>query len=120
MIWLTLLALALGALAQEAPEREAQIAWGRELFETRWCSACHRLAGIAEQADDAPDLTNLARRRWIAQGQLELTPENLALWLRNPQAVVPGSYMPLIWARDDPNRDAEIAALVAFLLSLDD
>jgi cytochrome c oxidase subunit 2 len=41
------------------------------------------------------------------------TPENLARWLRNSPAVKPGSLMP-----DQKLSDAEVAALVAYLLSL--
>lgn len=115
--WLIAVAImTLGSPSVLANEDDV-LAWGRELFETRGCAACHTLAGVAEQADDAPNLTNLARRRFIAQGTLELTADNLALWLRNPQGVLPGSYMPNIWQRDDPERDAEIDALVQFLLS---
>jgi cytochrome c oxidase subunit 2 len=45
---------------------------------------------------------------------LETTPENLTLWLRDPQAVKPGNDMQL------PRRltEEEVRALVAYLLSL--
>ena len=41
---------------------------------------------------------------------LDNTPDNLAQWLKDPQAVKPGSHMPDLQLTDD-----QIRALVAYL-----
>ena len=90
---------------------------GRALFKTKGCAGCHAVRGYA-QGQIGPDLTNFGLRTSIAAGVLENTPENMAAWLRNPEAVKPGNYMPILWTADDPNADEEITALVAYLESL--
>ncbi len=91
-------------------------AQGRELFLTpaNACMGCHTVAGTEAQGKVGPDLTHVGSRGIIAGGMLENTPENLARWLRNPQAVKPGNKMVL------PRQltDQEIQALVAYLTSL--
>lgn len=66
------------------------------------CLACHTVNGmegsVALQGIDAPqnygpDLTMLACRESLAAGMLEMTPENLAMWLKDPGAVKPGNFM---------------------------
>ena len=46
----------------------------------------------------------------IAAGVLDNTPENLAAWLRNPQAVKPGNHMPNL-----DLTDSQINELVAYM-----
>ncbi|HZD58435.1 MAG TPA: cytochrome c, partial [Anaerolineales bacterium] len=77
------------------------------------CQSCHWIQGTAAQADIGPNLTHLASRQTIATGVLDNTPENLATWLRNPQAVKPGNHMP-----DLNLSDAQINELVAYLETL--
>ena len=91
---------------------------GQVLFNQKGCASCHTIRGVAGGAPDKPDLTNFGLRTSIAAGVLTNTPENLALWLADPQAVKPGNYMPTLWSPDDPKRDGEITALVAYLESL--
>lgn len=90
---------------------------GKALFKTKGCAGCHAIRGYA-QGQIGPDLTNFGLRTSVAAGVLENTPENLAAWLRNPEAVKPGNYMPILWAPGDPAADEEITALVAYLESL--
>lgn len=114
------------AAFQEEGEQQVQadplVQRGRGLFATKGCATCHTVAGYYPDVEigdpDFPNLTNFGLRNTVAAGVLENTPENLAAWLANPQAVKPGNYMPTLWSEDDPNRDEEIAALVAYLLSL--
>lgn len=91
---------------------------GQQLFKEKGCAACHAIQGYAVGQESKPNLTNFGLRYSLAAGVLDNTPENLAKWLRDPQAVKPGNYMPTLWAEDDPNREEEIEALVAYLLSL--
>jgi len=60
-----------------------------------------------------PDLTHIAGRQTLAGGVLVNTPENLAKWLKNPQAVKPESLMPDFELTNDQVRD-----LTAYLETL--
>lgn len=108
-----------GAAAQAVAETplSPEAAAGRDLFKTKGCATCHAVAGYAN-GQKGPDLTHFGQRTTLAAGWLENTPENLTAWLKDPQAIKPGNYMPALWSADDPNRDTEVAALVAYLESL--
>ena len=99
----------------------SEIQWGQQLFVQK-CAACHSVAGFAEGTTVGeaiyPNLTNFGLRTTIGAGILENNEDNLALWLRDPQAVKPGNRMPNLWSMSNPNREKEIAAVVAYLLSL--
>jgi len=77
------------------------------------CKACHALNGTAAVGVIGPNLTHLASRRFIAGGVLENTPENLRLWLRNPQAVKEGNKMKI-----PPLDEQTIHNLVTYLSTL--
>lgn len=110
----------------EAPLQHVQdaqlIERGRSLFAQKGCAGCHTVDGYADGYSigkpDYPDLTNFGLRTSIGAAVLENTPENLARWIRNPQAVKPGNYMPTLWQADDPDADEEVRAIVAYLESL--
>jgi cytochrome c oxidase subunit 2 len=106
-----------GAQQVQGQPNADQIAAGEALFNTKGCATCHAISGVAN-GQKAPDLTNFGLRTTVAAGWLPNTPENLAAWLRDPQAVKPGNYMPALWSEDDPKREEEISALVAYLESL--
>jgi cytochrome c oxidase subunit 2 len=75
---------------------------GRQLFVARTCSNCHTVMGTPANQRIGPDLTHIASRRMLAGGALENTPENLALWLHDPNTFKPGSNMPnLQLSKDD-------------------
>jgi cytochrome c oxidase subunit 2 len=91
------------------------------------CLGCHRVNGVegavAPQGIEAPpfigpNLTMLPCRETLAAGMLENTPENLALWLRDPGAVKPGNYMAGA-IQPDTLTDEQIAELVEYLYSLE-
>jgi cytochrome c oxidase subunit 2 len=107
-----------GAAPQPVQSDNPLVAQGQQLFRNKGCAACHAVKGQFGGAPDKPNLTNFGMRNWIAAGVLENTPENLARWLRDPQDVKPTNYMPTLWAADDPNREAEIEAIIAYLYSL--
>ncbi len=114
-----------GAQQVQAQADAEQIAAGQALFKTKGCATCHAVLGYA-YGEKAPNLTNFGIRTSLAAGVLDNTPENLAAWLRNPDAIKPGNYMPRLWPlpeeiQDDAQEteiEAEIAALVAYLESL--
>jgi cytochrome c oxidase subunit 2 len=86
---------------------------GQQTFLTSACIGCHAIAGTPAQARVGPDLTYFGRRHTIAGALMDNTPENLALWLKNPPAVKPGSLMPNLNLSDE-----QVRALVAYLESL--
>lgn len=101
-----------GADEQEAQQADPLVAQGRQLYFAKGCAGCHAIEGESV-ARVGPDLTNFGLRTTIAAGVLPNTPENLAWWIRDPDEVKPGNYMP------DLGLDGEeVAALVAYLLSL--
>ena len=80
------------------PPRQA----GAALVKEYDCSACHIIKG--EGGKIGPELTQVGKRRdgaWLSR------------WLKNPQEIKPGTFMPTF-----PFSEEEIRALVAFLSGL--
>jgi cytochrome c oxidase subunit 2 len=77
---------------------------GAQLFQQLPCINCHVITNAG------PNLTHLGSRQTIGTGILTNTPENLAKWLADTQAVKPGVYMPNMNLTPD-----QINALVAYL-----
>lgn len=77
---------------------------GEELFGQLTCINCHVVQRIG------PDLSHVATRQTIGAGVLQNTPANLTRWLKNPQAIKPGSHMP-----DMKLTDKQVKELVAYL-----
>ena len=78
------------------------------------CGACHTIPGIpTARGLVGPPLDHMGRRIFVA-GLLRNTPENMATWLRDPQAVVPGNAMPDMSLSEQQARD-----ITAYLYTLD-
>src|SRR6202790_1069393 len=92
------------ALVQDAVSR------GQRIFETTACINCHTVVGTIANGRFGPDLTHLMSRDTIAAGAATNTPENLRLWVRNPEAIKPGCLMPAMQLH---NQDLD--ALTAYL-----
>ena len=60
-----------------------------------------------------PDLNHLASRETLAAGVISNTPDNLARWLADPDAIKRGSLMP-----DFHLGEGEVRQLVAYLETL--
>ena len=98
---------------RDYPEVDGDRALGRRLIDEYGCSSCHTIPGVAgANATVGPPLTDWADRHYIA-GNLQNTPENLISWIRNPQAIEPGTAMPDMGVTTE---DAQHIA--AFLFSL--
>jgi hypothetical protein len=70
------------------------------------CGACHVIPGVeGAVAWVGPPLMEWARRGYLA-GHLPNTPENLVAWLRDPQAIAPGTAMPDLGLSEREARDA--------------
>ena len=95
------------------PELRQVLEAGNQAFLASGCIACHRVAGTVAAGVLGPDLTHIGSRRKIAAGILDNTPENMALWLRDPSSVKPGVLMPTLDLDEDT-----IRTLVAYLESL--
>lgn len=87
---------------------------GRLLLRQFGCGACHRIPGVAAaRGVVGPPLDGIARRVYLA-GVLPNTPENMARWIRAPQAVAPGTAMP-----DMQVGEAHAKDMVAYLYTLE-
>ena len=86
---------------------------GSATFLNSGCGDCHLLRDTPAQSRYGPDLTHFGERQTIAAGTMTNTPEHLADWLRDPQAVKPGNKMP-----DLGLPEPEIQALVRYLEGL--
>jgi cytochrome c oxidase subunit 2 len=96
-----------------APPDGSPAAAGLEVYRASACVGCHAVRGVSA-GGIGPDLTHFGSRTTIAGGILPSTAENLARWLRNSPALKPGSLMP-----EQKLTDPEVAALVAYLRSLE-
>jgi cytochrome c oxidase subunit 2 len=83
---------------------------GQRIFESTACVNCHTIAGTAAHGRFGPDLTHLMSRETIAAGAAANTHERLRLWIKNPDAIKPGSKMPAM-GLSDPDVDAVTAYL---------
>jgi cytochrome c oxidase subunit II len=88
-------------------------AGGERVFESTACINCHAVRGTVANGRFGPDLTHLMSRDTIASGAAPNTPENLRLWIQNPDAIKPGSLMPAMNLSDQ-----EFDRLTAYLLTL--
>ena len=97
------------------------VACGAKFFAQGACVGCHGIVGVNLNGYNdpkslgliGPNLTHFGSRDLIAGGILVNNPQNLALWLHNPQNVKPGNDMPDLGLSQD-----QINALVAYLESL--
>jgi cytochrome c oxidase subunit 2 len=86
---------------------------GQRIFETTACINCHTIIGTAADGRFGPDLTHLMSRETIASGAAPNTPENLRLWIQNPDSIKPGSKMPAMGLSDH-----QLDAVTAYLATL--
>jgi cytochrome c oxidase subunit II len=77
------------------------------------CGDCHQIRGTSARGHEGPDLTHVASRTSLAAVRIPNDPAHLAQWIRDPQALKPGSKMPNLAL---PNRDWQ--ALARYLESL--
>jgi cytochrome c oxidase subunit 2 len=73
---------------------------GKRVFESTACVNCHSISGTPAKGRFGPDLTHLMSRDTIAAGAASNTPDTLSLWIRNPDAIKPGSKMPAMGLSD--------------------
>ena len=98
---------------QQTANQDAREVAGKQVFENTACLNCHAISGTNGTGRFGPDLTHLMSRRTIAAGAADNTPENLRLWIQNPDAIKPGSLMPAMKLSEP-----ELDALVRYLETL--
>ncbi len=86
---------------------------GARAYAQSTCTPCHTIGGVST-GRFGPDLTHFASRATFAGGTIENTPDNVAAWLRDPDALKPGAKMPRLALPD-----GDVASLVAYLESLE-
>jgi cytochrome c oxidase subunit 2 len=94
-------------------QASAAVSEGQRIFETTACINCHAVNGTVADGRFGPDLTHLMSRETIAAGAAPNTLENLRLWIKNPDAIKPGSKMPAMGLSDH-----ELDAVTAYLATL--
>ncbi len=100
------------AASAGGPEAQA----GRQLFLSLPCAGCHTVAGTTAQGKVGPELSNIAGQgpdKKLAGVLGPVNAENLHKWIKDPQAVKPGTIMPNLGLDD-----ATVDKVVAFLLTL--
>ncbi len=105
------------AQQQAVPIAAAQIidpaaAEGAKIFSNSPCTTCHRIDGVSK-GFIAPDLSHFGTRTTMAGGIMPNTPENVAKWITDPQALKPGALMPALGLQGQ-----QLGDLVAYLESL--
>ena len=85
---------------------------GEQVFMTSPCTTCHTISGFSA-GFIGPDLTHFGSRTTMAGATFDNTPDHLAAWIRNPEALKPGAQMPPLGLRGK-----ELTDLVAYLESL--
>jgi cytochrome c oxidase subunit 2 len=83
---------------QQTPQAGASV--GERVFRSTACVNCHTVSGTPAKGKFGPDLTHLITRDTIAAGAAPNTPESLRLWIKNPDAIKPGSKMPAMGLSD--------------------
>jgi cytochrome c oxidase subunit II len=92
---------------------DERVAAGKRVFETTACINCHSINGTVANGRFGPDLTHLMSRTTIAAGAALNTPENLRLWIQNPDAIKRGSLMPAMQLNK-----SDLDALMGYLETL--
>lgn len=92
---------------------DERVAAGKRVFETTACINCHSINGTVANGRFGPDLTHLMSRTTLAAGAAPNTPENLRLWIQNPEAIKRGSLMPAMKLSD-----SDLDVLVGYLETL--
>ena len=90
-----------------------EVAKGRETFLANSCVGCHAIKGTTAAGKVGPELTGFASRKQVAGTLTPVNAANITAWLKNPQAVKPGTQMPNLGLSDQT-----IADITSYLLTL--
>ena len=86
---------------------------GMALIKQYGCGGCHLIPNIAHATGNVgPPLLHVGTRTYLA-GFISNSPENMALWIQDPQNAQPGNAMPRMGVTMQDARD-----ITAFLYTL--
>jgi cytochrome c oxidase subunit 2 len=85
----------------------------RQEFESLSCVNCHTVKGTAAMGKFGPDLTHVMARMTLGAGVIDNTPQNMKVWVNDPQDPKPGCFMPSLKLTD-----AELSQVVNYLETL--
>jgi len=86
---------------------------GAALIKHYQCGRCHLIPNIDEAAGNVgPPLLHVGTRTYLA-GFIHNSPDNMALWIQDPQKALPGNAMPRMGVTPQEARD-----ITAFLYGL--
>ena len=91
---------------------------GAVIFDAAGCTGCHKISPeYPNGGDTGPNLTGIGARAQIptSQPMLDVNEQNLAAWIRDPEATKPGALMPAFGT--DVITDEDMPTLVRWLLS---
>ena len=86
---------------------------GQKGFFANSCVNCHTIRGTSAQGKFGPDLSHLMSRETLGAGAVRNTPDNLRLWVRDPQKFKVGCLMPNMQLTDQ-----EVDQITAYLQTL--
>ena len=86
---------------------------GRTAFFANSCVNCHTVRGMSAEGKFGPDLTHLMSRETLGAGAVRNTPDNLRLWVRDPQKFKVGCLMPNMQLTEQ-----EVDQITAYLQTL--
>jgi cytochrome c oxidase subunit 2 len=98
---------------QQQPATNGGSPAGQRVFESTACVNCHTISGTPANGRFGPDLTHIMSRETIAAGAAANTHDALRLWIKNPDAIKPGSKMPAMGLSDQ-----DLDAVTAYLETL--
>jgi len=86
---------------------------GRTSLNASGCGSCHVIPGVrGAHGKVGPPLGDIASRTILA-GQVPNTPQSMIAWIRDPQAIEPGTAMPNLHVSEGEARD-----MAAYLYTL--
>jgi cytochrome c len=93
-----------GGQTQQVPGASAGA--GHNLIAHYGCGACHEIGGVdSAKGHVGPPLKNFKKSIPFIVGKLPNTPDNLARWIENPQAILPNGIMPNLGVTPGQARD---------------
>jgi cytochrome c oxidase subunit II len=98
---------------QQSALTETNTIAGHKTFFANSCVNCHTIGGTLAQGKFGPDLTHLMSRETLGAGAIPNTPDNLRLWVRDPQKFKVGCLMPNMQLTDQ-----EVNQIAAYLQTL--
>jgi len=113
----TLAAIVLSVACRPADRSEyvrgGSPARGRTALIASGCGSCHEIPGVrGAHGKVGPPLSGIAERTIIA-GRVPNTPQGMITWIRDPQAIEPGTAMPNLHVNERAARD-----MAAYLYTL--